>query len=306
MDDVVQPRPGVHHRDRLVVQRLEELRGLGERLVDAGGAADRVAVPGQEELGAERVHGAQRARPFERIALHLLRITGVRGGPDEEVSGAEHPALGDPGPGVIVGLAAAVPQGEAHPANLEVERVAVGRVGVAVVGWPDEARDAELARVDGPVIPRRQAVAVEAGGNPLVRDHARRRPALPPCLLLEGRQAEDVVDVPVREDRGVERPAVPAADRGVELASERGAARVDQDQTRAGLEGRDVREGRHEGNPRIQLLELVERGPGVAVGGREVPAPEPLRDLADLAHAALSSAEGHRDARGLTPGRGPR
>jgi len=37
------------------------------------------------------------------------------------------------------------------------------------------------------------------------------------------------------------------------------------------LEGRDVREGRHEGDPRLELLELVERGPGVAVGGRESP-----------------------------------
>ena len=207
---------------------------------------------------------------------------------------------------MIVGLATAVPQGEAHPAHLEVERVAVGRVGVAVVGRPDEARDAELARVDDPVVARRQAVAVEAGGNPLVRDHVRLRPALRPCLLLEGRQAEDVIDVPVREDRGVEGAAGPAADRRVELARERGAARVHQDQPRAGLEGGDVREGRHEGDPRIQLLELVERGPGVAVGGREVPAPEPLRDVRDLAHAALSSAEGRRDARGLTAGRTPR
>src|SRR5439155_10016183 len=151
-----------------------------------------------------------------------------------------------------------------------------------------------------------QAVAVEAGGNPLVRDHVRRRPALRPGLLLEGRQAEDVIDVPVREDRGVKRAARPAADRRVELACERGAARVHQDQPRAGLEGGDVLEGRHEGDPRIQLLELVERGPGVAVGGREVPAPEALRNVADLAHAALCSAEYGRDARGLTPGRGPR
>src|SRR5437870_10567398 len=91
----------------------KELRGLGQRLMDAGGAADRIAVPGQQELGAERVHGAQRARPFDRIALHLLRIAGVRGGPDEEIAGAEHLAFGDPRPRMIVGLATAVPQGEA-------------------------------------------------------------------------------------------------------------------------------------------------------------------------------------------------
>src|SRR5207302_6307706 len=95
VEDVIEARARVHERDGLVVQRLEELRGLGERAVDAVASPYRPAVARAEEIGVERVHRPQRTRPVVRVALHLLRVTAVRRGPDEEIAGAEDAALRD-------------------------------------------------------------------------------------------------------------------------------------------------------------------------------------------------------------------
>jgi hypothetical protein len=63
-------------------------------------------VSGQQHLRAQRRHLAKRDRPLGGVPLHLLRVAGVGRGPDEQVTAAEHLAVGEPRPGVVVGLAA--------------------------------------------------------------------------------------------------------------------------------------------------------------------------------------------------------
>src|SRR5581483_5711449 len=138
----------------------------------------------------------------------------------------------------------------------------------------------------------RRPVAVEARGQVLVRDDVRAPPARRPRLLLERPDAEDVVDVAVREDGRVERARRPPADRGVDLAGEEEAPRVDEDEPVVGVEGRDVREARDEGDAAVELLELVEREPGVMLVRPEGPRPETLGHLAHPAHPRLRRAAG--------------
>ena len=51
VDGVVEPAAGVHDRQRLVDQGVEQVRRVGEGLADPVGPHDGEAVPGQEELG---------------------------------------------------------------------------------------------------------------------------------------------------------------------------------------------------------------------------------------------------------------
>ena len=107
------------------------------------------AVPGQQHLGAERRHLAQRVRPLARIALHLLRIARVRRRPDEQVAGAQHAAIRHPHPGVIVGLAARVVQLERRRRRPRASScVRVGLVGLAKRRSATRPAICELARVD--------------------------------------------------------------------------------------------------------------------------------------------------------------
>ena len=89
LDDVVDGLARVQALERLAHQRLEVARGIDERLAHARRAGDRQPVPGQQQLGPERGHRAQRRRPFDRVALHLLRIARVGRRPDEQVAGAQ-------------------------------------------------------------------------------------------------------------------------------------------------------------------------------------------------------------------------
>ncbi len=179
VDGVVEAAAGVHDGQRLVDERVEEVRRVGQRLADPVGADDREPVSGQEELGVEREHAAQGVRPLARVALHLLGVAGVGRGPDEEVTAAQDAGVGLPGDGVVVGLALLVPQGEVDAAHRHVERVVVGPVGVAVLGRPVEVGEAELAAVDDRVVARGEDVAVEAGGQRVMRDDLRGWPSPP-------------------------------------------------------------------------------------------------------------------------------
>src|SRR3989304_227102 len=75
-----------------------------ERGEAAGGEGG--AVAGEEVEGAQRRHRLQGAGPVQGVALHLVRVAGVGGGPDERVAGAEDAAAGAPDPGLVVRLAA--------------------------------------------------------------------------------------------------------------------------------------------------------------------------------------------------------
>ncbi len=286
MDHLVEAGAAVHQVEGLADERLEQARGVVERLADPFLADDRVAVPGEKDLGSaagpvvEGQHAPERVGPLQRVALDLLRVAGVGRGPDEQVPAAEHAALGEPCPGVVVGLAAGVVELAGDPADLEVEMVAVGAVRVAVLGRPLERVDRELPPVDDRVVAGGQHVAVEAGRQRLVGDDHRRRPAAGGGLLLPDRDAEDVVDVTVRVDRGVEPARRPRAQRGVHLAGDEGAPGVDEYEPVVGVDRRDVGEGGHEGDPVGDLghLRLLpEGGRDVIAGGPGLTAPEAVR-----------------------------
>src|SRR3546814_20546090 len=65
---------------------------------------------------------------------------------------------------------------------------------------PVRLGELELPLVDHAVVPGGEHVALEAGGHELVSHDVRSRPALRRGLLLQGTEAEDVVDVPVGVD----------------------------------------------------------------------------------------------------------
>ena len=77
VDDLVETGAGVHHAERVVVQGVEELGGVLERLTDPIDAEDRESVSGKQRLGAEVGHRPQRNRPVLRIPLHLLGVPAV-------------------------------------------------------------------------------------------------------------------------------------------------------------------------------------------------------------------------------------
>ena len=106
-------------------------------------------------------------------------------------------------------------------------------------------------------------VAVEARGQCLVRDNHRGRPATRRGLLLERADAEHVVDVAVRVDGSVERPGRPGPDSAVHVGREREAAGVDQDEAVGRVEHGHVGEARDVRDARVELLELVDSGPGI-------------------------------------------
>jgi hypothetical protein len=206
VDHLIQARPAVHQRECLLTERFEHLSGVRQRRADALTADDGEAVAGEEHLGAAFCHGAQGERPVAGIALHLLRVAGVRQHPDEEVAGAENATDRRPQPGVIVGLSAAVVQLEPLAAERENVGGLIGFVRLAVRDRPlhrqaerltASAAAGELAAVDCGVVAGGTRVAVEAGRHRLVRDHVRQRPALLTRLGIERQDAEDVVNMAV-------------------------------------------------------------------------------------------------------------
>src|SRR3546814_17747368 len=95
-----------------------------------------------------------------------------------------------------LGLALVVVELPRLPAHGEGVVVAVHLVGMAVVHRPVRLGELELPLVDHAVVPGGEHVALEAGGHELVSHDVRSRPALRRGLLLEGTEAEDVVDGP--------------------------------------------------------------------------------------------------------------
>ena len=87
----------------------------------------------------------------------------------------QQPALQHPGQ-VWSSVSPRVGEPDVSPPD-QVPAVGVRLVGVAVLPWPDQVVETELAPVDDLVVARGQHVAVEPGRQRLVRQHLGRRPA---------------------------------------------------------------------------------------------------------------------------------
>ena len=103
--------------------------------------------------------------------------------------------------------------------------VAVGAVGIAVLGGPLEVVDVELAAVDDAVVAGRLHVTVEAGGQGFVGHDHRIGPSALGRLRLPHRNPEDVVDVAVGVDGGVEAIRRPGPQGAVDLRRRRRSCR---------------------------------------------------------------------------------
>ena len=183
---------------------------------------------------------------------------------------------------------------ESFTAGLEGERVAVSRVGVPVVDRPLQPFDSELTPVDHRVVAGGDAIAVEARRDELVRDHARRGPRVGARFLFVELDAEDMVDVAVREHRGVEPRRRPLAHRFVHARRMEDAARVDDHEAVGGREHRRVGEGldeRHRGQHFGELAGTAHWVVLVDCGvAREQPIGETEQLLGHLCHARQSGS----------------
>ena len=171
-----------------------------------------------------RDHLAECGRPFDGVALDLLRVAGVGEVPDDEVADHRPPSVGQPGPQVVVRLAPGVVELDALVADLHdvmeperlVRRERVG--GQEPLGPATDAEvhlrpdTAELAGVDDQVPVVRQLVAGESGVDVLVADHPRPLVAAGMGVGGERTAAADVIGVPVRVDEGVDRCRRPPAE----------------------------------------------------------------------------------------------
>ena len=233
----------VHEGQRLLLDRLQQLGGVGQGLDDpvparrSAGRGPTAAARGRGPAISRRA-----ARPVGQVALHLLGVAGVGHGPDEQVAGVEDLPLGDPGPGGVVGLAPGVAQLEGVVAPGEGERPLVGDVGLAELRGPGEPGevDGELAAVDGRVPTDGAGVAGEVLGHVTVGVDHGTGPAPPGRLGLEQGGAEDVVDVVVGVHgggQGVGGPPLPHL--AVHDLPVEGAAGVEHDQAVPGVDGVD-------------------------------------------------------------------
>ncbi len=99
VDDLVERGAGVHHAPPWRATRPSRA-GRCRRARRRCGRAPAIGRPwaGQEQLGLEGDHPAQRDRPVGGVALHLLGVAGVGEHPDEQVAGRRSPGGRAPTP----------------------------------------------------------------------------------------------------------------------------------------------------------------------------------------------------------------
>jgi hypothetical protein len=299
MDQVVEAGAVVHHLERAGDEEFERGGNRVEHARDARLAGDGKAMSREQKLRLLRRHFAQRLRPFEREALHLLRVAGIRKNPGDEIARADRFMFRHPGPEMIVRLADGMAQLEAEIAGAELHRLAEGDVGIDPgIGTEAAGRrrravlvalahahaqfggGGELARIDGEVVAVGELVAAEAREHVLVAGDARARTTLFAGLADEGAGAADMVGMAMRVADMGDRLVGPFAQRLQNALPESLEARVEEDEAVAGAEGDDMGEGLDEGDTVRNLGKLrrrtvdearafIEVVVDVARGGRE-------------------------------------
>ncbi|MDP4502604.1 hypothetical protein Q9G87_11570 [Nonomuraea sp. G32] len=177
MQGLDQCRAVVEAGQCLVDEGLQVAGGVLQGRAYAIGAGDGDAVAAEHQLGVERGHPAEGGGPLDGVALHLLRVAGVRGDAEKQVAREEDPLLGEPADHMVVCLAPVVGEFKAETTGLDHMSVGEGDVRFPEFGRPDEVWHAELTAVDEHVIALRFGVTPEAREYVVVRDHLRARHA---------------------------------------------------------------------------------------------------------------------------------
>ena len=268
VDDLVQRRAGIHHGECFADQLFERFGHFEQHALDALRTADRQSVRRQKQFSAGAGHLAHRRGPLDRIALHLLRIAGVREIPDEKVTGADRLVLRYPRPRVVVGLALGVAEVEFESTDAQREAVAVGDVGFrAVAGQkaagiaaecltaPREA--AKLARIDREVVAVGQIVAIEPARHVFVAGDGWPRRAAVRRIGQEGAASADMIDVAVRVDQCIEARLGPAANCIDDARAALRAAGIEHHEPVVGIEQYRMRKRLDHRDARRDLGEFV-------------------------------------------------
>src|SRR5262249_21213556 len=137
----------------------------------------RHTVAWKQYFGAAGCHHLQSLGPFTRIALRLLRITGIRGSPDYEIATAQHLALRQIHPAGIIGFASSMTAFELKAPRRNGYAVVEIGIGINVIGRPRK-RAAELARVDHCVIATSPLVPIKPRGSRSMAHDSRPRASM--------------------------------------------------------------------------------------------------------------------------------
>ena len=159
-------------------------------------------MPRHEHFSSQPRHHAQRLGPFARIALRLLRIARVGRGPDDQISGAQHFALRNVYPAMVVGLAARMMAFELVVARNYIQLTIEVSIRIYILSRPRRG-PAELPRIDYIVIASGALVAIESRRDCAMAHDARPRDLVLLRIRDNRRHPARVIDVPMRVDRSV-------------------------------------------------------------------------------------------------------
>src|SRR5271166_3693410 len=178
---------------------LEPMSRFVECLAHSAPAENRQAVTRHENLCLASAHRAERLRPVSSVALHLLRVSGVGGHPDELVAREEHLAFRPEDPGMVVCFPARVTQLQSVAAGVQLEAFVVRHVGIVELCRPWH-RYPKLPCIDGGIVAGGRAISIKTWTHVLVTDDPYPLPVFCSCLGQERRKTKGMVYVTMRID----------------------------------------------------------------------------------------------------------
>src|SRR5690606_23481326 len=205
-----------------------------------------------------------RPRPFQREALHLLRIARIRENPCHEIARADRLVLRHPCPEMIVRLADRMTEFETQIAGTELHAVAEGDVRIDPRVRAEAARQRrrailvafahahaqflrgrELARIDGEIIAIGEFVTTKAWAHILMADDLRARAVALARLANESTRAAHMVRMAMRVADMRHRLVGPFAERLQHPTAKGLKARIEKNKPVARTKGDDMGEGFH-------------------------------------------------------------